>query len=697
MNQETHQKVKATHLKRNAYLYIRQSTLRQVFENSESTKRQYDLRRRAIALGWPEDRIIVIDNDLGQSGASAADREGFQRLVTEVSLGRAGIVLGLEVSRLARNNTDWHRLLEICALTDTLILDEDGIYDPSHFNDRLLLGLKGTMSEAELHVLRARLQGGIRNKARRGELMIKPPVGLVYNSEGVLVLDPDKQVQQSLRLLFETFRRTGSATATVKAFCKQGLLFPRRVRGGPQRGDLVWGALGHCQVLRILHNPRYAGAFVFGRHHSRKTVDGHSRIVPVPREEWETLILGAHAGYLCWEDYEQNQKRLHESAQAIGSDRRKSPAREGPALLQGLILCGRCGDRMTVRYHVRHGRLCPDYVCQREGIEHAQPVCQHVPGSGIDEAIGALLIEAVSPVALEVALTVQQELQSRLEEADSLRLKQVERAQYEADLARRRYMRVEPEHRLVADSLEAEWNSKLRALAETQQERERHRQQDRQALSDQQRAAILALAADFPRLWRDPNTPDRERKRMTRLLLEDVTLLRADTIVLQIRFKGGATRTLTVPIPPNAWQQRETSPEIVKQIDRLLEGNTDGQIAAILNEHGIRSGEGKRFSRTIVARIRRDYSLTPRYDRLRAAGMLTVREMAAVLGVTPDCVKIWNRHGLLHGHAYNDRNECLYEACGDNQPHKARGHKLSERGVAKEVSSASAKEVQCEA
>jgi DNA invertase Pin-like site-specific DNA recombinase len=697
MNQETHQKVKATHLKRNAYLYIRQSTLRQVFENRESTKRQYDLRQRAIALGWPEDRLIVIDNDLGQSGASAADREGFQRLVTEVSLGRAGIVLGLEVSRLARNNTDWHRLLEICALTDTLILDEDGIYYPSHFNDRLVLGLKGTMSEAELHVLRARLQGGIHNKARRGELMIKPPIGLLYNSEGVLVLDPDKQVQQSLRLLFETFRRTGSATATVKTFRKQGLLFPRRVSGGPQKGDLVWGALGHCQVLRILHNPRYAGAYVFGRHHSRKTVDGRSRIVLVPREEWETLIPEAHAGYLSWEHYEQNQKRLHESAQAMGSDRRKSPAREGPALLQGLIICGRCGDRMTVRYHVRHGRLCPEYLCQREGIEHAQPVCQQVPGSGIDEAIGALLMEAVSPVALEVALSVQQELQSRLEEADSLRLKQVERAQYEADLARCRYMRVDPQHRLVADSLEAEWNSKLRALAETQQERERHRQQDRQALSDQQRAAILALAADFPRLWRDPNTPDRERKRMTRLLLEDVTLLRADTIVLQIRFKGGATRTLTVPIPLNAWQQRATSTEVVKEIDRLLEDNTDGQIAAILNEHGIRSGEGKRFSRTIVARIRRDYSLTSRYDRLRAAGMLTVREMAVVLGVTPDCVKIWNRHGLLHGHAYNDRNECLYEASGDNQPHKARGHKLSKRSVTKEVLSASAKEVQCEA
>ena len=242
MTQDTHQKVTSLHLRRNAYLYIRQSTLRQVFENTESTKRQYGLRQRAMALGWPEERIVVIDNDLGQSGASAADREGFQRLVTEVSLGRAGIVLGLEVSRLARNNADWHRLLEICALTDTLILDEDGIYDPAHFNDRLLLGLKGTMSEAELHVLRARLQGGIRNKARRGELIIKPPIGFVYNSEGVLVLDPDKQVQQALRLLFDTFRRTGSASATVKLFRQQGLLFPRRVVSGPQKGERVWGS-----------------------------------------------------------------------------------------------------------------------------------------------------------------------------------------------------------------------------------------------------------------------------------------------------------------------------------------------------------------------------------------------------------------------------------------------------------------------
>jgi DNA invertase Pin-like site-specific DNA recombinase len=243
MTHDAHQKVKASHLKRSAYLYVRQSTLRQVLENTESTQRQYALRQQAVALGWPLDRVFVIDTDQGQSGASAADREGFQRLVTEVSLARAGIVLGLEVSRLARNSMDWHRLLEICALTDTLILDEDGVYDPAHFNDRLLLGLKGTMSEAELHVLRARLQGGIRNKARRGELFVRPAMGFVYNAEGKLVIDPDQQVQESVRVLFETFRRTGSAMATVKFFAEQGLQFPRRVHTGPNKGDTVWAGL----------------------------------------------------------------------------------------------------------------------------------------------------------------------------------------------------------------------------------------------------------------------------------------------------------------------------------------------------------------------------------------------------------------------------------------------------------------------
>jgi DNA invertase Pin-like site-specific DNA recombinase len=299
-------KVSASHLERAAYLYVRQSTLRQVLTNTESTQRQYALRQRAVALGWPTAQIVVIDQDQGHSGASAADREGFQRLVAEVGMGRAGLVLGLEVSRLARNNADWHRLLEICALTDTLICDEDGLYDPSGFNDRLLLGLKGTMSEAELHFLRARLRGGILSKARRGELQAPLPVGLCYDPAGRVALDPDQGVQKTLRHLFSTFERTGSARAVVQAFAAEGLRFPVRVKGGPRKGELVWTALRHWRVLRTLHNPRYAGAFCFGRRRTRQRPEGRTSVRDLPREEWTALIPDAHAGYISWERFEQN-------------------------------------------------------------------------------------------------------------------------------------------------------------------------------------------------------------------------------------------------------------------------------------------------------------------------------------------------------------------------------------------------------
>src|SRR5271156_2484876 len=303
MNHDVHQKVKASHLQRTAYLYVRQSSLRQVFENTESTQRQYGLREQALTLGWPLDRIIVIDSDLGLSGASS-DREGVRRLVTEVSLAHVGIVLGLEVSRLARNSADWHRLLEICALTDTLILDEDGIYDPSHFNDRLLLGLKGTMSEAELHLLRARLIGGQLNKARRGDLWMKPPLGFVYDDSGRMVFDPDQQVQQAVRLLFETFRRTGSAMRVVHHFKTEGVLWPRRINKGARAGELVFGPLEHSRVLGILYNPRYAGAFVFGQTRQRKVrIGGQLRYRRLKREEWSVFLPNMHSGYISWEEF----------------------------------------------------------------------------------------------------------------------------------------------------------------------------------------------------------------------------------------------------------------------------------------------------------------------------------------------------------------------------------------------------------
>lgn len=671
-------KVQASHLKRDAYLYVRQSTLQQVFENTESTERQYALRQRAVALGWPTERIVVIDSDLGQSGASCEDREGFQRLVAEVGMGRAGIVLGLEVSRLARNSSDWHRLLEICALSKTLILDEDGLYDPSHFNDRLLLGLKGTMSEAELHVLRTRLQGGLANKARRGELKLALPVGLVYDARDRVVLDPDQQVQGSLRTFFQTFERTGTASATVKFFREQGLLFPRRLRRGVRKGELVWGPLAHSRALQALHNPRYSGTYVWGRYRVDRT---GRRKTPrhLPQDQWEVVLPDAHAGYISWATYQRNLQRLQENAQSLGADRRRSPPGEGPALLQGLVICGVCGRRMTLRYHTRNGRLTPTYVCQREGIEHAQPICQWIHGQVVDEALSQLVLNAMKPATLEVALAVQHELEQRLEEADRLRRQRVERARYEADLAQQRFMQVDPKNRLVADALEAEWNDRLRALSESQEQYEQQSQADRALLGEQSREKILALASDFPRLWNDPKTPARERKRMMRLLIEDVTLRKTDDITAHVRFKGGAQQTLTIPRPLNAWQARTTDADVIAEIDRLLNDYTPRQIAAILNERGFRSGTGARFTIRIVARLCREYQLTSRYDRLRAAGKLTLLEIAQQLQVTTGTIKVWRRHGLLLGHAYNDKNECLFDPPDHAAPVKSQGQKLSER------------------
>ena len=374
------QQVTAQHLSRLACLYVRQSTLQQVLENTESTARQYALRDRARVLGWADERIVVIDQDLGHSGASAVDRAGFQRLVAEVGLGHVGLVLGLEVSRLARNSSDWHQLLEICALTRTLILDEEGLYDPATFNDRLLLGLKGTMSEAELFVLRARLLGGVLNKARRGALKLALPIGLCYADSNHITLDPNIQVQATIGELFRSFQATGSASATVRHFTQERLLFPRRIRRGPHQGEIAWGEIQHHDVLRVLHNPAYAGAYVYGRTRSTKTGDGKVHIQDQPRSDWIALVRDAHVGYITWEDYERNEAQLALNSQAY-APQRFSPPREGPALLQGLLICGRCGERMTVRYHQRGGqRIVPDYLCQHKSIEHGRAPCQRIPG-----------------------------------------------------------------------------------------------------------------------------------------------------------------------------------------------------------------------------------------------------------------------------------------------------------------------------
>jgi hypothetical protein len=495
---------------------------------------------------------------------------------------------------------------------------------------------------------------------------MKLPVGLVYDSASKVVLDPDLQVQAAVRTFFETFRRTGSATSTVRSFREQGLLLPRRLSSGPHQGELVWGPLLHHRALRALKNPRYAGAFAYGRRQARRTPQGTEMRIQLPLEQWHTLIRDAHPGYISWTDYEENVRRLRDNAQAYGTDRRRGPPREGPALLQGLAVCGRCGGRMAVHYYVSHARILPEYRCQREGIQHAQAICQRIVGGALDRAIGELLVETVSPLALEVALAVQDELEARAQEVDRIRRQQVERSRYEAELAQRRYLRVDPDNRLVADSLEAEWNNKLRALAAAQDDYERQREGEGGMLSTEQRRQVMALVTDFPRLWRDAATPQRERKRMVRLLLEDVTLLKADEVVAQIRFRGGATHTLRLPRPKPADQLRRTDPAVVAEIDRLLEDHTDSEIAAILNASGLRPGVADQFSAFIIWQLRRKYRLENRCSRLRRQGMLTLDEMAAALGVHRSTVKLRQAKGQLVSQlVYNDKGQRLYAPPGE--------------------------------
>jgi DNA invertase Pin-like site-specific DNA recombinase len=654
-------KVTADHLKRDAYLYVRQSTLRQVAEHGESTQRQYALRDRAIASGWAAEHIRVIDRDLGKSGSSATTRDGFQELVSEVALGKAGIVMGLEVSRLARNSADWHRLIELCALTATLILDEDGVYDPATFNDRLLLGLKGTMSEAELHILKARMRGGQLNKARRGELEMCPPVGLIYQADGTIGLDPDAQVQNAIRMVFDTFERIGSAIRTVRFFREQGLPFPRRLRTGPHKGELVWAPPQHARILQVLHNPRYAGAFVYGRTRVRHLPDGSTTVIKIARAEWQFVMPGMHQGYIDWERFEVNQQRLADNARAFGGERRSGPAREGPALLQGRVLCGLCGERMGVHYSQEHGQSVPTYVCQETAVRRAGKTCQTVPGKVVDLAVAALLIEMMTPMTLTVSLEVQRELEARAAETDTLRRQHVERLRYEAELARRRYMKVDPDNRLVADAIEAEWNDKLRLHAEVVADYERRSRDQATTLDADARRRILDLAEQLPRIWQDPRVDSRDRKRILRLLIDDVTLIKSQTITVHVRLSGGATRTLVLDRPLPIAQIRKFKPELVAEVDRLLDHHCDREIANILNERGSRTWEGKPFNLKKIAFIRAAYKLASRHERLRRRGMLTTRELVAKFGVAGTTIHDWGRQGLIKKCYTDSRNRGLWE------------------------------------
>jgi DNA invertase Pin-like site-specific DNA recombinase len=647
---------------------------------------------RATALGWSDDRVIVIDSDQGESGASAAWREGFQRLVSDVGMGRAGIVMGLEVSRLARNNADWHRLLEICALADTLILDEDGVYDPSNFNDRLVLGLKGTMSEAELHVLKARLRGGILNKVRRGEYRCTLPTGFVYDDAGNVALDPDSQVRESIAYFFETFARVGSACQTVKVFKKEGLQFPSRLRNSD---TTIFKPLTASTTMRMLHNPRYAGAYAYGRRRYRRTVTGKKVQREHACENWLACIPDAHAGYISWDRFQENLKMLEANGRSYQLAR-SSPPREGDAVLQGCAVCGRCGRHMRVRYAARRGGLEAWYVCDRAQGANAEPNCQSIAAAAVDAAIGALVVETMTPTAVELALDIHNEIVARQDEADQLRRRAIEKAKFEADLAQRRFMLVDPCNRLVADTLEAEWNKKLRTLADAREDLERAKHEGQRLLGDAIHEKLVRMTTDFKTLWADPGTPNRERKRMLSHIIEDATLIKLPaqgTTRVHVRFKGGRTETVTALNPKSSAQQVKTAPEIVQLVDKLLDDHIYSEIADLLNGQGMRPGgsarpgrHDARFTSSTVAYLANQYNLRSRYDRLRERGMLTKAEAAAHFGIHEHTLVRWAQHGLVARHSYNG-HAFLYEQPGSNTPIKqcSRWNRLVDRPKANEI------------
>lgn len=654
-------KIRADHLDRQAFIYVRQSTMIQVRENTGSTCRQYDLTARAINLGWPKERIQIIDQDQGHSGASATNRDGFQFLVAEVGLKHAGAVFCLEASRLARSCSDWYRLLEICALTDTLVIDEEGIYDPGFYNDRLLLGFKGTMSEAELHWLRQRLLGGKIAKAEQGQLRFCLPTGLVYNPVGKIVLDPDEQVQGAVRMLFDLFSHYGSALAVVTHFAKNNLRFPTRLRSGGRVGELVWNRLTGGRVLTILHNPHYAGAYVFGRTHNRTQllpgepprIKGRTRKVKF--EDWPIVLLDSHQGYISWEQFRRNQQQLDDNRTWRSEDRR-GVAREDAALLQGIVICGRCGRRMSAEYH--NNRSTPFYVCNQAHSQLAARTCQTMSADNIDKAVANSFLAAVEPAQLEVSLAALEHIDARIRQVERQWQLRKERSQYEVDLARRRYIAVDPENRLVARSLEKEWNEKLAALEALDRESQVLPMHTIQIASPEQRKHVLDLAQDLPAIWHAETTANNERKQLLRFLIKDVTLTKVDKVIsIAIRWQTGALTKFEIARAAKSWEVRKTDTKIVELIRQLAPDHTDQQIALLLNEAELSAGLGGTFTQSKVSWIRYTNGISTACPERpadcptgqRADGRYSAATAAKLLNVDVCTISEWCKTGILDG------------------------------------------------
>jgi DNA invertase Pin-like site-specific DNA recombinase len=636
------------HLARQACIYIRQSTPGQVRFNQESKERQYNLANQAKALGWMPEQIRILDGDLGHSGEQATHRDDFKTLVSDVAMGQVGAIFSLEASRLARSNKDWHRLLELCAITKTLVFDGDGCYDPADFNDGLVLGIKGQFAQAELHIIRARLHGAKLNKAQKGELRFPVPVGFVYDGDKI-VLDPDQEVQGAVRSVFELFEQENSAYRVVQRFHQLGLRFPRRAYGGAWDGKLIWGRLTHSRVIGVLANPSYAGTYVFGRHQSCKKIDATGEICSrsrrVPEDQWRVVIPDHHPGYITRDQFLANRKRLADNRTNI--ETLAGPAREGLCLLQGLLLCGICGRRLTVRY-TGNGGLYPIYECNwrsRDGLPLRH--CMSLAAGPLDDAITERVLTAVTPLTIKLAL----EALTGLEERDRLISAQwhrrIERARYEAELAERRYEEVDPSNRLIASTLEKRWNDAMQRMADLEAELAAFERQALRSVTAEQKRQILQLGRDFPRLWKARTTSACDRKRMLRLLIRDITVAKGPEpklLRLQVCWQGGANETIEVRQRPKRQDAIRYPDTFVAKIRDMAKLYHDAEIIDLLKSEGLTSSTGKPFRLSMIRWIRHKHHIP---SPLPPAGTLTVGQVCQRYGVSLWVVHYWIERGIV--------------------------------------------------
>src|SRR5579863_969783 len=641
------------HLSRTAMVYVRQSTPKQLLMHQESTRRQYQLAERARSLGWPQPRIVILDEDLGRSGASSQERVGFQRLVSAIGLGEVGLVLVTEVSRLSRLNSDWHRVLELCAVFDTLIADDEGIYDLRDPNDRLVLGLKGTLFAAELHILQARMRAGLLNKAQRGALELRLPVGYRRLHDGSVVLDPDEQVQWTVRTLFDRFAHLKNARAVQRSFQAEGLLMPRFIQDGVDHGQVLWVKPTYQMFTQVLTSPAYAGMFVYGRR-VQQTCPGDppSRFAHrLAQDEWEIVVSGVYPAYISEEQYARNREQLRANMYNFVYRHPGAP-REGTALLQGLVLCGRCGRRMQVQYN-KHG---PRYVCRDAAMRSAASTCQSFGQRYLDEAVSACFFEAIKPAQLDTLLVALENLeQERKNRERGWRLR-LERARYAVRLAQRQYDAVDPENRLVARELEKRWNESLEALDKLEREYAVAQKTTLAPLTPEEQEAVRQLSLNVPAIWDAETTTMADRKRLVRTIIQEITLTPTAPrqAMMTVLWSGNVTTSHEIICPPMGWHCLAKA-SLVERLRELASRLPDHQIAELLNAEEVRTPTGKAWTAGRVASLRKQHSIAtacpvePGAVAVRGDGLISTTEAARRLHISSSLVHMWVGHGVLTG------------------------------------------------